>query len=58
MIPVILEAAISPAQVIAGGAYMVTVFVTDAYLSVADVNQMTIAEVEKTPLSKMREGGE
>lgn len=56
--PIITSAAISPSQVVTGGAYLVTVVVEDPILTIAKAETMTLTEIETVPLEKMTERSE
>lgn len=55
MIPTIQTATLTPQTVTTGEVFLVTVTVNEKYLAIADVQLMTIREIETVPLSKMKE---
>lgn len=55
MIPTIQTATLTPQTVTTGEVFLVAVTVNEKYLAIADVQLMTLREVETVPLSKMKE---
>lgn len=57
MIPSITAAAVTPHTVYAGGQILIAVTVEERYLSVSDVQAMSLTQMEQQKISKMTEGG-
>lgn len=57
MIPSITAAAVTPQTVYAGGQILIAVTVEERYLSVSDVQSMSLTQMEQQKISKMTEGG-
>ena len=57
MIPSITAAAVTPQTVYAGGQILIAVTVEERYLSVSDVQAMSLTQMEQQKISKMTEGG-
>ncbi len=57
MIPSITAAAVTPQTVYAGGQILIAVTVEELYLSVSDVQAMSLRQMEQQKISKMTEGG-
>ena len=57
MIPSITAAAVTPQTVFAGGQILIAVTVVERYLSVSDVQAMSLTQMEQQKISKMTEGG-
>lgn len=56
MIPSITAAAVTPQTVYAGGQILIAVTVEERYLSVSDVQAMSLTQMEQQKISKMTEG--
>ena len=57
MIPSITAAAVTPQTVYAGGQILIAVTVEERYLSVSDVQAMSLTQMEQQKSSKMTDGG-
>lgn len=57
MIPSITAAAVTPQTVYAGGQILIAVTVEERYLSVSDVQAMSLTQMEQQKISQMTEGG-
>lgn len=57
MIPSITAASVTPQTVYAGGQILIAVTVEERYLSVSDVQAMSLTQMEQQKISKMTEGG-
>ena len=57
MSPRITAAAVTPQTVYAGGQILIAVTVEERYLSVSDVQAMSLTQMEQQKISKMTEGG-
>lgn len=53
--PTITAITLTPQTVTTGEVFLVAVTVNEKYLAIADVQLMTLREVETVPLSKMKE---